>query len=351
MNVGKSNSLILCVISFFIVSSIIVFFSESIQAMHTADYGSAYWFASDPGVYYKIFLLRDGSTMTTESLIYSFMVGAPVLMLLLTDGQVSPILIFSCMIFFFSLYSSMKYLERNRILFFFGIILIPYVALGFFALNKEIFVVSSTLFFLAYYKSNNIKYLLYCFFFLFFARYYMLFVFVFCLFIFPPGTGKVRWGFLLLTLFLVSLLSPFVLTGGALMSYSSDAAVGDSGFVSLTFSNLIRNYMYFVAYIPKYIMLILSRFWTIIVSGIHADAKANLLGFLFSLYTILVLILVVFKVHNKKSDSYPYLMMAIFSPLPIMFNDIFHWRYYIFTIPVFIFYLNQRKINNSEKRH
>ena len=31
----------------------------------------------------------------------------------------------------------MKYLERNRILFFFGIVLIPYVALGFFALNKE----------------------------------------------------------------------------------------------------------------------------------------------------------------------------------------------------------------------
>lgn len=312
--------------------------------MHMAEYGDAFWFASDPGVYYDIYLMRIRGEMTPLAYVYSAMVGVPVLLLLITDGEIVPILFLACSVFFYALYSCMRYLEARQISFFFLILFIPYVLLGFFALNKEIYVVSSTLFFLAYYKSLNKKYLLFCFIALFFSRYYMLFVFIFCLFIFPPQVKKIRWWAIWGALLFFSLLAPFILTGGVLMSYSGDKAVGTSGAASLLFSDLIRSFMYFLSYFPKYFSLILSRIWTVVVSGIHSGAKANLLGILFSSYTVFLFFIAFCKIHYPKRSNYRFLMMVLFSPIPLMFSDIFHWRYYLFTIPMLIFYLNQRTI-------
>lgn len=345
----NNNAVILTTFFWVVVSLLLIAFSDDIQSMHAADYGAAYWFASDPGVYYDIYLMRIKGDMTPMAYVYSAMVGAPVLLLLATDGQVTPILILAAAVFFYALYSCTKQLEKKQISFFFLILFIPYVLLGFFALNKEIYVVSSTLFFLAYYKSLDKKYLLFCFITLFFARYYMLLVFLFTLFVFPPQQKTIRWWALWGALLFISLVAPLVLSGGALLSYSADTAVGTSGNVSLLFSELIRKFMYFVSYIPKYILLILSRFWTVIVSGIHGEAKANLLGFLFSSYTLILFAFALFRVHFPKRYNFRFLMMVLFSPVPIMFNDIFHWRYYLFTIPMLIFYLNQRTLEIRSK--
>ena len=174
----------------------------------------------------------------------------------------------------------------------------------------------------------------------------MLFVFVFCLFVFPPQSKKIRWWAIWGTLLFFSILAPFILTGGVLLSYSGDKAVGTSGAASLLFSDLIRNFMYFLSYFPKYISLILSRVWTVIVSGIHSEAKGNLLGLLFSSYTVILFMIPFFKVHFPSRYNYRFLMMVLFSPVPLMFSDIFHWRYYLFTIPMLVFYLNQRTVDD-----
>lgn len=346
MNLAKKNALILSLFFWGIISTLLMIFAGEIQHMHVVEYGDAFWFASDPGVYYDIYLMRIQGEMTPLAYIYSAMVGVPVLLLLITGGQIVPILLLASSVFFYALYSCMKHLETKQISFFFLILFIPYVLLGFFALNKEIYVVSSTLFFLAYYKSLNKKYLLFCCVALFFSRYYMLFVFVFCLFVFPPQSKKIRWWAIWGTLLFLSILAPLILTGGVLLSYSGDTAVGDKGGVSLLFSELIRNFMYFLSYFPKYIALILSRIWTVIVSGIHSGAKANLLGILFTIYTIALFVITFAKVHYPSRYNYRFLMMVLFSPVPLMFSDIFHWRYYLFTIPMLVFYLNQRTVDD-----
>ena len=222
----------------------------------------------------------------------------------------------------------------------------PFIFLGFFSINKEIFLVSSVLLFLAYYNSKSIKYLALCFVVMMFARSYMLLVYLFILIVFPPEGANVHWKLFFISIISASLLAPIFLNTG-LIGGSDGELLNNAGSAAIIMSELIRKYLYFLVYFPKYLFLILTRIWSAYLQGVEGDYKSNLRDLLVSLYSLVIIGYSVFSVHRYKTRDFKFFLIAIFSPLPLMFSDIFHWRYYIYVLPFFIFYSLVKKNDSS----
>ncbi|MEW6996844.1 hypothetical protein AADZ86_03940 [Colwelliaceae bacterium BS250] len=328
--------------TFLFFTFLIVILKDFIQLIH--EDGRAYWLSSDGATYLEHYYRISKMEIPMLMWVQLAAVKTPILLLLLTGGTVWPMLLLACATFFFSLYSCTKYLERKRLSFIVTILLIPYVLFGFFAINKEIYLISSVLFFMTYYKSQNKKYLLFCILVLFLSRYYMLIVYMFCLVVFPVKKEKIRWNIILLSMLFISAVAPIILKGG-ITGYSAGGLLEGAGAASSISGELIRKYLYIFIYFPKYILLILSRYWTAYTSGIFGEIRGNLLGLLVAIYTTILFIVAFKRKHYYKSYNFRFLMMTLLAPVPLMFNDIFHWRYYVFTMPMLAYYLNQQPYN------
>ncbi|CAB1259799.1 Uncharacterised protein [Vibrio cholerae] len=337
-----------CIVMAFFYIAILFIFSDYIQQMHLD--GHAYWFASDPGEYLRLYSIYKELGGLSDNFYRLIIVGVPIIMLQITGGLVFPILAFAIIVFFFSLYSCLKYLRfRSRGLFLFLMLINPVVFLGFFAVNKEIFMISSMLFFLAYYNSLNWRYLLLCFFALFFSRMYILVVYAFVYIVFPPGYKTIRWSFLIFSLISVNFLAPLVLTSGKFGTSSS--LLDGAGVGAVYFAEAIRHYLYAIIYFPKYVFLIVMRIQSVLVHGFLGEYKSNLRDFLTSIYSLFIISYSILRVHKVKSYGFKFLMIAIWSPFPLMFSDIVHWRYYIFVLPIFIIYPIMKDSKENHKSH
>ena len=335
---------IICVTLSFSLSLSLVMLTDTIQTIHLN--GQAYWFASDPGEYMRLYEVYSYAGGFTDHALKLSIVGAPILMLLISGGIVSPILILANTVFFFSLYSCLKYISNGKGVFFLLMVVNPVILFGFFAINKEIFLISSILLLLAYYRSLSTKYLLLCVALIVFSRAYMLVVILFLLLVFPPGDKVVRWKLLVVAVVFASLIAPFILGSGKLGTGGD--LLKDSGIGARFFSTAISNYLYGLVYFPKYLFLMLMRAWSAYVSGFVGEYKSNLRDLLTSLYSFGIFIYTIINVHYYRSLNFKYLMMAIWAPLPLMFSDIAHWRYYIFVIPFFLIY-NSVKFERRDK--
>ena len=324
----------ICVFFALIVSGTIILNHDWIQNIHVD--GRSYWFSSDGGQYLKLYEQYNKLGGAEDNFFTLAFIGVPVLMLLIANGSIASVLVFACLTYFFSMYTCLKYMPRKRGLFIFLVTLNPFIFLGFFSINKEIFLISSALLFLAYYNSLNVKYLFLCFVVMMFARSYMFVVYLFVVFVFPPKS-TVNWKLLFFGVLIMNFAAPLFLNASLIGGTSGDL-LNEAGSVAVIMSELIRKYLYFLVYFPKYLLLILIRIWSAYLQGIEGDYKSNFRDLLVSLYSIVVVFYSVFSIHRYKSRNFKFLLIAILSPLPLMFSDIFHWRYYIYVLPFFIYY-------------
>ena len=333
-------SAFICIAMAFFYIAILFICSDYIQEMHLD--GSTYWFASDPGEYLRLYSKYNELGGFSDNFFKLIIVGAPILMLQITDGLVFPIIAFANIVFFASLYICLKHLHpKSRGVFLFLTLINPIVFFGFFAVNKEIFMISSMLFFLAYYNSLNWRYLLLCFITLLFSRMYILVVYAFIYIIFPPGYKTIRWRLLILSLISVSVLAPLILASGRFGT--SNSLLDGAGRGAIFFAEGIRHYLYAILYFPKYAFLIVMRIQSVLVDGFWGEYKSNLRDFLTSIYSLFIISYSILRRHKVNSYGFKFLMIAIWSPLPLMFSDIVHWRYYMFVLPVFLIYLTERR--------
>ncbi|WP_318484981.1 hypothetical protein [Photobacterium leiognathi] len=329
---NNSEVKLTCILTMLFVISFVLLFKDQIQIMHLN--GFSYWFSSDGGEYMKLYnTYKEHSLYEAFDKLYA--IGAPILMLMMFKGSVYPSLIFSSCLFFLSLCLFLLSIEKNRLAFFVLCLLNPFVFLSFFAINKEIYVITSMLFFLSYYNTSKKKFLILCLMSVLFCRIYMFPVFLFLFFIFPIN-GEIRRKTLISSILFISLAAQVTLN-----LWGKTGLLDNSGFISVFFSKLINDYLYFIAYIPKYIYLVFMRFLSVIDVGFVGVYKSNLRDMMVSFYTIILILFSILKYFrsNIKCSDTRYLIMAIIAPYPIMFNEILHWRYYIFVLPIYLAYI------------
>lgn len=319
------------------ISIIIITLSGEIAYIHQNDV-SAY-FSSDGAQYvrlYQQYLADGGLDANFSSLI---VVGSPIIMLLLAKGEIYFVLLFTLLIFFtslrrliycFTIYNT----QVNRKLFIFLSLLNPFVFLGFFSINKELFLIASSFHLISYYISGRKSDIIFCLLIALLARAYMLPVYFFVVLAFPRGK-EIRWWVVFLTLLLMSVVAPYILSGGVFGSHDSALLTSNAGSVAIFLSNVNNNFLYFIFYIPKYIVLVVYRLWSLLLYGGELEYASNIRDGLTSLYSMCLIVIAMIR--RRRGDlSNKIFWIAVLSPIPIMFSDIMHWRYYLFTLPMYL---------------
>ncbi|ENM5882625.1 hypothetical protein JGK47_002538 [Vibrio metoecus] len=330
----KKNTLILFSLYLSIIS-VVIFFNHTIQSWHESNF--AFWFSSDGSEYYRLYEVYSSQDLPIHVILRLFIVGFPVLLLLFFNGSVASVIIFSNSIFFISLFLYCKALRVGNPLVIIVILLMPPIFFGLFSINKEIYLISGTLLFISYYISGSSRLLIFSFFVMMMSRSYMLVFFVFIMILFPRGREVIDYKRIFISMFSISLLSPAILHSGYFGT--SENLLDGAGALANFFASGIRHGIYIVLYFPKFFFLIFMRVWSAYVDGLFGFYQANLRDLLLSLYSVIIISLSLYRLHKYKSYRFRYLVIAFLSPYPLMFSDIAHWRYYIFSLPFFITYV------------
>ncbi|WP_418113766.1 hypothetical protein RJD40_00870 [Vibrio scophthalmi] len=322
-------------IAFFLVSFVIVLLFNVIQQAHVN--GVAYWFSSDGGEYYRLYVLYSSSEFTYFEKARLLITGVPVLLLLLFDGNVVPVLLLCNVIFALSLMIYGRTVRLRNSFWFIVIAIMPPVSFGLFAVNKEILLVSGTLLFISYYISGSKRVLFFSIVVMFMCRSYMAVFFIYVLFVIPRSSMKIHYFRILFSMIIITILAPYVLLSGG---FGTDQNLLDNaGYIAHFFADEIRNGFYIFLYIPKYLYLMLIKVWGLYMDGLFGGNKSILRDFLTSIYSFSVMLFAVLSRHKRKSYPFRFLVLGFLSSYPLMFSDIVHWRYYIFSLLFFITYL------------
>ncbi|MEZ9231522.1 hypothetical protein AB4259_10630 [Vibrio amylolyticus] len=342
----KHNEITLFML-YVMVSFVVVLLDGNIQNWHQGDF--SYWFSSDGSEYYRIYTKFSSQELSVYETLRLATVGMPVALLLLFDGSVASVVLLSNTIFFLSLFIYGRALKLRTSSTFLVIIFMPAILFGFVAINKEVFLISGTLLFLSYYVTGSKKLLILSIFIMLMSRSYMLVFFVYVIAVFPRKLVFISYKRLLMSIISISLICPFVLSSGQFGT--AENLLEGSGSLAQFFGDGIRSGFYFILYLPKFFFLILMRVWSAYMEGFFGLYQANLRDFLLSIYSIWLMIWAVISIHRYNSYEFRYLVMGLFSPFPLMFSDIVHWRYYIFVLPFFITYIVVRNRDDIKLKH
>lgn len=329
--VTKSNSLLFFFFSALLI--ILIIMSGLIKQWHLD--GTIYWIASDAPVYYEaleIFTIEEFFNnlhwFINLFLVFNVnLIGDLTLYLIL-------VMILSLLIVNYSL----KFIEpKNRLFYLLLLLIFPYANITFFSINKEVFMFYSVVLFCIYYLNKSIVILILALLLAFFARSYLMISLILMLFIFPVK-HKPRWSLLLFIMVVLSIL-PFIMS--QFVGFSNNLLDGEIGGAAIVFSSLIREGLYIIVYPFKYLILMLSKTYQGFNVGFDfSNRPQDLHEFFVSFFTLLVFIysfyIYIFK--RKFADS-RFFYLALFSPMLLLFSDIFHWRYSAFVYSFFIFYI------------
>jgi len=290
-------------------------------------------FASDASVYFEAYQTLYANADLTESPVL-FLRGSPILFMKLSGGNL--FLIESCnlALMFFSLRVAMRSLGtlNGRLLFLACALVFPYFLFGFLGLNKEIYAMCSAIFFGSYLIRGRRSHLVLALTIGAFARYYMLAALLLLLFTVPrerPPRYKAIVAVLLTLSFAAPIAKQFI------PEYSSENLIAaDSGTISIIFATLIDHYGYAAVYPFKYLILMPIRAYSFIVV-----ATEDAMGGVVSVWSMLMFFWACKVMMDRKALSplVKRLIVAGFAaPIPIMWSEIMHWRYYSF---VYFFFL------------
>lgn len=351
MNVSISRIILL--FYFIFVWLFLFFYQRFIEDLHVN--GLIYWISSDAPVYYnraEIYSIED----FLENPHY-FLNLMPIFIYNIVGGLFN-YLIFVSILGFFVFFYSLEFIDKRfRVIYLIVLIIFPYTSLTYFSINKEIFAFLSAILLACYYNKQVVYILFFSLVLAFFARSYLFLTYVLMLFIFPVnGARKPRWKFLL-SVFLGISIIPFVIS--SFVGFGEDGLVqSDAGRSAIYFSSLISNGWYIAVYFAKYLILMLSKGYQGFNVGFDFSARlqdahefvVSLLSSLFFVAAIGRHLLVKYSFKDNKNDS-RFLYLALFSPVLLLFSDIFHWRYssFVFVFLLFYFFSSTRIEKRSLK--
>jgi hypothetical protein len=222
---------------------------------------------------------------------------------------------------------------QGRAAFIAGALVFPYFLFGFLSLNKEIYAMCAAVFYAAYMVRGHKRHLVAALVLAACARYYMLLALVVLPFL-VPRAGPVRWGAIAAMLLVISVAAP--LAKALVPGYSGEDVLEVTGTTGVLFSRAIDAYGYALVYPIKYLVLVpLKVYGLLLATGREGDAMEAMV----SLCSLAVLLpsLAVLLVHRRASFVVKRLVIAgLVAPMPLMWSEIMHWRYYSF---VYFFFL------------
>lgn len=290
--------------------------------------------ASDAGTYYRLYQDVYEDTALSESLSL-FLIGIPILSMKLSDGSLLVVQFFNLALMAITLRCAMNCFTTlaERLAMLAGTLVFPYFLFGFLGLNKEVYAMCSAIFFALYLVRGSWRALLLALLLAMLARYYM-FLSLLAMVVFFPRHRPPRYGLMLLTLLAISTLAPVVKE--IVPEYSSEDVKEVSGITGQIFSTAIDRFGYALVYPVKYFALIPQRAYSIVLGsdrfGDHMEAVVSVL----SLLVLLPALWMLCMRHPMQPAVRRLIVAGLVAPMPMMWSDIMHWRYYSFVYFLFL---------------
>jgi hypothetical protein len=301
-------------------------------AAHSNDL--IYYFSSDGAEYLKLYdtFYSDVSLGESPTL---FLVGSPILLMKLAGGELWIVQSVNLALMALTMWIVLPCLPdlRSRLQFLAGVLVFPYFVFGFMSLNKEVYAMCSAILLCAYYARGNKLHLVLVLILAGLARYYMLLSIIFLLFM-VPRTRVPRYRGILAVALVISIFGP--VAKSLIPDYSKEEVLDVSGITGIVFAAMIDHGGYFIAYPIKYLFLIPQRIYSWFIDPTRQN---NAMEAVVSLTTMVALYrssLLSFSKQFRDSSSFKLVIAGAVAPLPMMWGDIMHWRYFSF---VYFFYL------------
>jgi hypothetical protein len=314
--------------------------SDALFAAHTN--GLIYYFSSDGGEYYRLYemLYADVELLDSPTL---FMVGSPILMLKLADGQLWVVQLVNLALMAYTLRTAVDCLPdfRSRIQFVIGTLVFPYFVFGFLGLNKEVYAMSSAIMLCAYYTAGKRRHLAMALFLGGLARYYMLLSILF-LIITVPRTKPPRYRTIVAAALAISFLGP--IAKSLIPDYSKEEVLDVAGLTGVIFTAMIDHGAYFIAYPIKYLFLLPQRVYSWFIDPTRESNAMEACVSLLTMFVMFRIALLVKSQRFRESQAFKLVVVGAVAPLPMMWSDIMHWRYFSFVYFFYLFALVQYRI-------
>lgn len=318
---------------FLLLLGLLLIFKDALLEAHIT--GAIEYLASDAVTYFSAYevLFSDVNLAETPDLL---LVGSPILFMNLMNGNLLLIQLWQLALMFISIKVGVGCFEtmRGRVTFIVGSLIFPYFLFGFLSLNKEIYAMCATIFYASYYLHGKRSHLLAALILAMVSRYYMLISLV-TLLLLVPRIGKPRYWLICTMLIVISVAAPFVKS--IVPGYSSEGLLDAPSTIGLISSKIIDSFGYAIFYPVKYVILIPMRAYGFFVDTSRTTNAMEGLVSLGSLaMLILVLYLVLLKIQTRPIVG-RLILLGFIAPMPIMWSEIMHWRYYSFVYFFFIF--------------
>jgi hypothetical protein len=303
------------------------------------------YFASDAATYYQGYydFWANEDFLARPLLLLN---GTPIVLMMLSGGNLMLILGANLVLMLITLKVGMSALDslQSRLLFLVGAFAFPYFSFGFLSLNKELYAMCSAVFFASYWLRGSKTHLLVALLLAFAARYYMLVAIVFLACVFPRNRSPRYW-LAVATLLGISVIAPFAKT--RIPGYSSQGLLEGGGLSGQLFSQIIDWHGYALVYPIKYLALVPTRIYSVVIGlGRQADPMEAAVSLL-TLILIAVCAYVVVCKRQETRNPLIFAMMALISPIPMMWTEIGHWRYFSY---IYFFLLFGVILHYSERR-
>lgn len=325
----QSSNLVLYAL-FLVLLIVLLVFRDALYLAHVDE--SIIYLSSDGSVYFSSYQTEfyDKDIMENWEVFIRY---SPTLFMMLADGNLFYVQLFNLFVMLVALRAVLGCFSSlaSKMIFLFFTIIFPYFILGFLSLNKEVYAMSAAMFYISYMTRGRFIHLIFAIFFAMCARYYMVASIAMLLFCVPRHRAP-RWVLIGLGLVVISFAAPNIKQ--FIPQYSSENLLDSSGATAGIFDGIISSYGYALLYPVKYALLPLIRPYGFLIGSTH-DA----IGAIVSALSLIAIGLVGWKLFSgaRIEPIVKRLIVAGFvAPIPMMWSEIMHWRYYSF---VYFFFL------------
>jgi len=341
---ARSGSLWLWAV-FLVLLVVLVVARDALLEAHADE--SIFYVASDASTYFSAYkdLYADIDLLESPFL---FLIGSPILFMKLVGGNL--FLVQLCQLALMAITLRVGFdcfsTSRGRTAFLLGSLAFPYFLFGFLSLNKEIYAMCAAIFFASYVVRGKRRHLVAALLLAMCARYYMVLALVPLLFT-VPRVGRPRYGLIAALLIAISIAAP--VTKALVPQYSSEDLLDVPSATGVFFSNAIDSFGYALVYPIKYFALIPLRAYSFIIDP---SRTTNAMEAVVSVATLIVIALALRILTSKRppSDLVKRLILIGFvAPIPMMWSEIMHWRYYSFVYFFFLFAVVLHSIDRPRK--
>lgn len=314
---------------------ILVSLRGALVAAHEDE--SIHYVASDASVYYSLYDLLYADVPLEESPTL-LLVGSPILFMKLAGGELLFVQAANLLVMTLTLAAAFRCLPtvKARLAFLGAALVFPYFVFGFLSLNKEVYAMCAAIFFACYMARGRWGYLAIALVLAACARYYLLFALL-LLPVLVPRDGPPRWRLVVALLAAISIAAP--IAKELVPAYSSEDVTEVAGQTGLLFSKAIDSYAYALVYPLKYLVLIPTKAYSLLIGSDRAGDPMEAVVSLASLVALVMACLIALRKGSRSAaPTVRRLVIAgLVAPVPIMWSEIMHWRYYSFVYFFFVF--------------